>query len=76
MRKLVLNWLFGTDKVKEYVQLLRESIEHHEECKKLIDDHIQTLNRSKENLNTIQKLIKVCENHGIDVDKEMKNIKI
>ena len=76
MRKLVLNWLFGTDKVKEYVQLLRESLEHHEECKKLIDDHIQTLNDSKERLYTIQKLIKVCENHGIDADKEIKQIKL
>lgn len=76
MKKLILRWLFGTDKVKEYIQLLRESLEHHEECKKLIDDHIQTLNDSKERLNTILKLIKICENHGINVDKEIKQIEL
>ena len=75
MKNLILRWLFGTDKIKEYMQLLGESLKHHEECKKLIDDHLTTLNDSKEYLNTILNLIKICENHGIDVDKEIKDIK-
>ena len=76
MKKLILRWLFGTDKIKEYTELLRESIGYHEECKKLINAHLATLNDSKERLNTIEKLIKICENHEIDVDKEIKQIEL
>lgn len=76
MKELILQWLFGTDEIKDYMQLLAESIEHHKECKKLIDDHLETLNRSKENINTLLKLIKICENHGIDIDEEIKQIEI
>lgn len=83
MRKLILNWLFGTDNVKRYMELLNkslehnhESIEHHKECLRLIDDHKATLDKSKQYLNDILKLIKICQNHGIDVDKEMKQIEL
>ena len=74
MRELILRWLFGTDKIKDYMQLLGESIEHHKECKELIDDHLETLDRNKENINTLLKVIKICENHGIDVDKEIEQL--
>lgn len=81
MKKIILNWLFGTDNVKEYIELLnknieynQESIEHHQECLRLIDDHKATLDRSKQYLDEMLKLIKICKNHGIDVDKEMEKI--
>jgi hypothetical protein len=83
MRKLILNWLFGTDDVDHYMTLLRkdldrthEDIEHLEECRALIHDHQNTLDKRKEDLDLIRKLIRVCENHGIDVDTEVKNIKL
>ena len=76
MRKLILNWLFGTDDIQDHLELLRESRGY---CQKLIDEtneHIETIKRAKENINTILKLIKICENHGIDVDKEIKEIEL
>ena len=76
MKKLILNWLFGIDNVEVYMDLLCESINHHRECQHFIDDHIKTLNEAKENLDIIRKLIRICENHGIDVDKEIKQIEL
>ena len=76
MKKLILEWLFGTDDIKPYMELLRDSMSHHVECIELIEDHKETLERSKENLNTILKLIKICENHGIDVDEEIKHVEL
>lgn len=76
MKKRILRWLFGTDDVKAYMELLGESVEHHQECLRLIDDHKATLGKSKQYLNDILKLIMICQNHGIDVDKEMKQIEL
>jgi len=76
MKKRILRWLFGTDNVKDYMELLYESKEHHEECLRLINDHKATLDKSKEYLDDILKLIKICKNHGINVDEEMKHIEL
>ena len=76
MRKRILKWLFGTDDIKEYIDLLVESRDNTYEQMQLIDDHIKTLDRSKENINTILKLIKICENHGIDVDEEIEHVQL
>ena len=76
MKKRILRWLFGTDNVKAYVELLGESVDHHKECIRLLDDHKATLDRSKEYLNDILKLIKICKKHGINVDEEMKHIEL
>ena len=76
MKKRILRWLFGTDNVKAYVELLGESVDHHKECIRLLDDHKATLERSKEYLNDILKLIKICKKHGINVDEEMKHIEL
>ena len=76
MKNLILRWLFGTDKIRDYMQLLSDSINYHEECKKLINAHLETLNDSKEEVEIVLKLIKICENHGIDVDEEIKKIKL
>lgn len=74
LKNKILNWLFGTDNVKRYMELLGESVEHHKECIRLIDDHKKTLDRSKEHIDDILKLIKICKKYGIDVDKEMKQM--
>ena len=42
----------------------------------LIDSYLETLNTEKENLDIIRKLIKVCENHGINADEEIKEIEL
>lgn len=81
MRELILMWLFGTDKVDSYIELLRESlnhcndgIKHAEECIELIEAHKQTLKREEWFIKTVRDLIKVCEKHGIDIDKEIRLI--
>ena len=83
MKKLVLEWLFGTDNIKDYIVLLRENMDY---CNRLIEannqiidankSHLKTLEEERENIDIIRKLIKVCENHGIDVDKEIKHIEL
>ena len=74
MRKWILRWLFGTDDIKSYMELLTESMNHHQRCRGFLDDHLKTLEREKEELNDIKKFLRICENHGIDVDEEMKKI--
>lgn len=76
MRKLILRWLFGTDDIKSYMDVLTGSIKEMTEHTKSIKEHQETLNRSIENLNMIQKLLKICENHGIDIDKELEQIEL
>lgn len=76
MRERILRWLFGTDDIKEYIDVLVESRDNTYEQMRLIDDHLKTLEKSKENIQTILKLIKICENHGIDVDEEIKHIQL
>lgn len=76
MRKLILRWLFGTDDVEDYFKLLHRNNKHIQEQIDLIDSHLKTLYEEKENLDIIRKLVKVCENHGIDIDEEIKHIKL
>jgi hypothetical protein len=83
IKKLILNWLFGTDNVDSYMELLHENIDYHkkyyeltERCAELIDDHIKTLDKEKEMISILRKLVQVCENHGIDAYEEVKNIKL
>lgn len=69
LKKLILEWLFGTDNVKDYLNLLSENI-------KLIERLIAELDDHRESLNIIRKLVKICENHSIDVDEEIKHVKL
>ena len=74
MRKLILNWLFGEENVEKYMELLSESIELSNRQIELRRVYIKSLEREKEYLKTIIKLIDVCEKHGISVDDELKQI--
>jgi hypothetical protein len=38
--------------------------------------HIKTLDEFTNILNDMKKLIKICEDHGIDVDKEIKEVEL
>lgn len=76
MRKLILRWLFGTDDIEHYFKLLNRDNKHLQESIDLIDGHLKTLAEEKENLDIIRKLVKVCENHGINADEEIKEIEL
>ena len=76
MKKLILWWLFGTDDIDDYLDLIVNAKNHTQEKIRLLDDHIETLERNKKNIETILKLIKICENHGIDVDVEIKRVQV
>jgi hypothetical protein len=76
-------WLFGTNDIKDYLELLVETREYVQKCletnKKHVEtihEHLDTLKEERENLDVIRKLIKVCENHGIDVDEEIKHVEL
>ena len=74
IRKRLLNWLLGTDNVQKYTQLLDMAMSLSNERINLVNDHINTLNREKDTLETMKKMIKVYENHGINIDKEIKEV--
>ena len=76
MKKLILKWLFGIDDVTQYVDMLGNAIEANKNCIERCNDVIRIVNEHKQDLDTIRKLIRVCENHGIDVDEEIKKIKL
>ena len=76
MKKLILNWLFGIDNVDSYMKLMLENVDCRQAYIDEMTYHLKTLHEERENLDIIRKLIKVCENHGIDADKEIKDIKL
>ena len=76
MKKLILNWLFGTDNVDIYMEILEKYVDCNRRYLNAIDDHIKTLKRDKEHIEAILRLIKICENHGIDIDKELKQTEL
>lgn len=76
MRKLILKWLFGTDDIEHYFKLLDRDDKRLQEQITLIDSHLETLDQEKENLNIIRKLVKICENHGINANEEIKEIEL
>ena len=76
MRKLILNWLFGIDNVEKYMSVLSVNINYHDEHIATIKEHLKTLEEAKQLLNIIEKLIVICKNHGINIDEEIKQIKL
>lgn len=76
MKTRILNWLFGTEDVKEYIQLLDEVLNCREKHLDEIKSHLKTLEEERENIDIIRKLIRICENHNIDVDEEIKHIEL
>lgn len=76
MKKIILRWLFGTDDLEDYCKLLHKDNERIKQQMDLIDSYLETLATERENLDIIRKLIKVCENHGINADEEIKKIEL
>lgn len=76
MRRRILKWLFGVDDVKTYIELLNDSMKYNEKCLELIDDHLLTLDKYKDELQITRKLIVICKNHKIDIDEEIKHIEL
>jgi len=76
MKKRILNWLFGIENVEEYIQLLHENIECRQKYIIEMNSHLKTLHEERESIDIIRKLIRICENHGIDADEEIKHIKL
>ena len=76
IKKRILMWLFGTDNMEDYFILLHEVQNEREKHANALERHIETLHNLQDNINLARKLIKICENHDIDVDKELKEIKL
>ena len=76
LRKLILRWLFDTDNINDYQDLLVDNIDTTERLIKEFNAHINTMKKYRADLILIKKLVKVCENHGIDAGKEIKDIKL
>ena len=65
MKKLILKWLFGTDDIKRYTEVIGNAMDANERCIKNFNSHIETLNEYRKDIDTMRKLIRICENHGI-----------
>lgn len=76
LREKILNWLFGTENIERYIEILNQNINHGRECEHLINEHLETLKEERENIDIMRKLIQICKNHGIDVDKEIQQIEL
>jgi hypothetical protein len=76
LRKLILEWLFGTDDIPRYIKVLDTSIKYYEEWSKSIESHRETIKSAKEDLDITRKLIIICKNHGIDIDKEIDEVNL
>lgn len=76
MRKLILMWLFKTDDIKDYFELLRDYKYYIKRHADLIDNNISILEKWMEDLYIMRKLIKICENHEIDIDEEIKYVEL
>lgn len=69
MKRLILNWLFGTDNVKDYMKLLEDYINS-------IEMNIELLHEGQFYINLVKKLLIVCSNHEIDINEEIKHVKL
>lgn len=83
MRKLILKWLFGVDDIDKYVDLIADNVELRDNNIYILSErinelkaHRKTIEEQLDILNDMIKLIKICENHGIDVDKEIKGVEL
>ena len=76
LRKHILWWLFDTDDIDQYMHILRDSRRYIDEHLKTLNKYLEETKRHEEDLATILKLIKICENHGIDIDEEIKHIEL
>ena len=74
MKKLILNWLFGTDNVQSYMDVLSDCMDIRQKHIDAIDAHIKSLEKGMDDIETVRKLIRICKNHGIDVDEEFAQI--
>lgn len=74
MRKHVLMWLFGTDDIEEYIEILVSARRYVKEHLQTLHELIKEIEDHKKSLNLIRKLLKICENHGINADEEIKYI--
>lgn len=72
MKKLILYWLFGTSDISDYLELLRDAKNY---CKRLLEKceaHDATKRSELATLRITKDLMRICENHGIDFEKEIK----
>lgn len=76
VRKKILIWLFGTDDIDKYTTALTNYCDEVKQHRNTLENYIKTMDDNLKDLSTMRKLIKICENHEIDIDKEIKNIKL
>ena len=76
MKKTILRWLFGTDDIESYMDLLRRDVAHLNEELQLLNDHKRSLEREESELKMLRQMLQIFENHGIDVDEEIKHIQL
>ena len=72
LREIILRWLFGTDNIEKYIELLCKSQEELDRHLSTINSHLETLKESKRILKLLEQTIEVCKEHGIDIEEEIE----
>lgn len=74
LRRKVLMWLFETGDVKKYVDILIAYKNELKEHSDTIERNLHEIQEHMDTLKLLKKVIKVCKNHSIDIDKEVAEL--
>lgn len=75
LRRKVLMWLFETEDVEKYFHIFSKYVDEVKEHRDTIQGHLNTMEDHLNTLRLLRKVITVCQNHSIDIDKEVAELK-
>ena len=74
LRRKVLMWLFETEDVEKYFHIFSKYVDEIKEHRDTIERHLNTTKEQLDTLRLLRKVITVCQNHSIDIDKEVAEL--
>lgn len=74
LRRKVLMWLFETEDVEKYFHIFSKYADEIKEHRDTIERHLNTTKEQLDTLRLLRKVITVCQNHSIDIDKEVAEL--
>lgn len=74
LRRKVLMWLFETEDVEKYFHIFSKYVDEIKEHRDTMERHLNTTTEQLDTLRLLRKVITVCQNHSIDIDKEVAEL--
>jgi hypothetical protein len=75
IRRKVLMWLFETEDIEKYFNILSKYVDEIKEHRDAIQRHLNEIEEHLGTLRLLRKVLTVCQNHSIDIDKEVAELK-